>query len=190
MSRYLYRMNSHTQTPVVCVWAVTVMGILLGLIAFAGPTAINAIFNLSIFGSYTAYAIPVLSRLLGGEEWHPGPFNLRRLVRLPYFRPSQPSTQLRVQQSVPIAVTAATWNVFAIIIVMFPGDPDPDSTSMNYTVAVGGGWIALSVVYYFFPKYGGRYWFQGPLANIDRDEAVEVMEQKIRSSDEDEKKGT
>ena len=96
LSRTLRRVHARTQTPVNAVWATALVALALGLLAFAGPTAINAIFSLSIFGSYTAYAIPVLSRLLGGEQWHPGPFNLRRLVRLPYLSPSQSSTQLRV----------------------------------------------------------------------------------------------
>ena len=81
LSRYLYRMNTYTQTPVNCVWAISFVGLLLGLLAFAGPTAINAIFSLAVVGSYTAFAIPILSRLLGGTVWRPGPFNLRRLVR-------------------------------------------------------------------------------------------------------------
>ena len=53
---------------------------LLGLLAFAGSTAINAIFSLGIIGQYTAFTIPVASRLLGGELWIPGPFSLGKIV--------------------------------------------------------------------------------------------------------------
>jgi len=26
--------------------------------------------------------------------------------------------------------------------------------------------MVLSLIYYYFPKYGGVYWFTGPVANI------------------------
>jgi hypothetical protein len=37
---------------------------------------------------------------------------------------------------------------------------------MNYTVVVLGGVLLLSVIWYYFPKYGGVHWFKGPVANI------------------------
>ena len=80
LSRCLYRMNKHTHTPVNCVWEVTGAGILLGLLAFAGKSTIDAIFNLAIVGLYLAFAIPIASRLFGGSVWRPGPFSLRKLV--------------------------------------------------------------------------------------------------------------
>ena len=57
--------------------------LLLGLLAFAGPSANSAIFSLAIAGQYTAYSIPILSRFLGGRPWTPGPFSLGRFVSPP-----------------------------------------------------------------------------------------------------------
>ncbi len=51
-SRYLYRMNGYTGTPVNTVWFVAIGSILLGLLAFAGDAAINAIFAMSITALY------------------------------------------------------------------------------------------------------------------------------------------
>ena len=51
-SKWLYRMNSFTGTPVNTVWFVAVFSILLGLLAFAGDAAINAIFAISVTGLY------------------------------------------------------------------------------------------------------------------------------------------
>lgn len=45
--------------------------------------------------------------------------------------------------------------------------PETSVQEMNYTVAVLGGVMVLSVAWYYFPKYGGVYWFRGPVANID-----------------------
>ena len=51
-SNWLYRMNSFTGTPVNTVWFVAVFSLLLGLLAFAGDAAINAIFSMSIVALY------------------------------------------------------------------------------------------------------------------------------------------
>ena len=40
---------------------------------------------------------------------------------------------------------------------------------MNYTAAVSGGWIILCLLYFYCPKYGGKYWFKGPVNNIALD---------------------
>ncbi|KAF7791784.1 hypothetical protein EIP86_002808 [Pleurotus ostreatoroseus] len=155
LSRYLYRMNRYTQTPVNCVWAVSFVGLLLGLLAFAGQSATSAIFSLTVVGLYIAYTIPIASRLLSKTPWRPGPFSLGIF-------------------SIPVATTAVIWNTLAIVIVMFPTNPGPTGSTMNYTVVVSGGWISLCIAYYFFPKYGGMYWFKGPMANIELEQSGEV----------------
>ena len=56
--------------------------------------------------------------------------------------------------------------IFMSIVFMFPNSPTTTTQDMNYTVDVLGGVMLLSVVWYFFPKYGGVYWFTGPVPNI------------------------
>lgn len=51
-SKWLYRMNNYTGTPVNTVWFVAVFSIILGLLAFAGDAAINAIFSMSVTALY------------------------------------------------------------------------------------------------------------------------------------------
>ena len=58
---------------------------------------------------------------------------------------------------------------FIITILMFPTNINPDAAAMNYTVVVVGGILGSSIVYYFFPKYGGRYWFTGPVRTIEKE---------------------
>ncbi|KAG6844512.1 hypothetical protein H0H87_006337 [Tephrocybe sp. NHM501043] len=41
------------------------------------------------------------------------------------------------------------------------------AANMNYTSVVLCGIMILSVAWFYFPKYGGVYWFTGPVANID-----------------------
>lgn len=42
-----------------------------------------------------------------------------------------------------------------------------DATGMNYSVVVIGGIMFLSLLWYYFPKYGGVHWFKGPISNIE-----------------------
>ena len=66
-----------------------------------------------------------------------------------------------------MSLIAVLFMMFTICIVMFPTAPGPTAGDMNYTVAVSGGWILLCLIYYYFPKYGGMYWFKGPIASVD-----------------------
>ena len=55
---------------------------------------------------------------------------------------------------------------FVSIVFFFPTIPDPTGAEMNYTIAVFGGVIIFATIYYYFPKYGGVYWFEGPVGRI------------------------
>lgn len=89
-SFWLYRMNSFTKTPVNTVWFSGVGAILMGLLAFAGTQAINAVFSISVVALYVAYSIPIVARFLFNNDFKPGPFSLGRWVRLLPFSPRIP----------------------------------------------------------------------------------------------------
>ncbi|TFY80922.1 hypothetical protein EWM64_g3091 [Hericium alpestre] len=147
-SRFIRRINGRTHTPVVAVWFVITVAMVVGLLAFAGPAAVNAIFSLGVVGFFLADSIPISARFLGKNEFRPGPFTLGKF-------------------GLPVAVVAVLWMWFMIIILMFPPSPNPTATTMNYIVVVSGSVILLSLTYYFCPKYGGRYWFKGPIRTVD-----------------------
>ena len=69
-------------------------------------------------------------------------------------------------QSIPVSVTAVFFMVFMVVVFLFPTTPQTSVSEMNYTVVVLGGVMLLSLMWYYFPKYGGVYWFTGPVANI------------------------
>ncbi|KAH9946464.1 APC amino acid permease [Amylocystis lapponica] len=137
-SRYLYRVNRYTRTPVNCAWFSASIAFLLVLLSFAGSEAIYAIFGLGVAAQYVAYSLPILCRFMGGTPW-----------------------------GLPVAIIAVVWMVFSTVIVVFPAEPGPTVTNMNYTSVFLGGWILLCLVYYYFPVYGGVYWFRGPVANVE-----------------------
>ncbi|TDL24693.1 amino acid transporter [Rickenella mellea] len=146
-SSWIYRINAYTKTPVNGVWFAAFIALLLGLLSFAGPAAITAIFALAVAGQNVAYSIPITARFAFKNDFKPGPFCLGRF-------------------SLPVAVVAVLWMIFTTTVFFFPSTPQTNAASMNYTVVVLGGSLLLSLVYYYFPKYGGVHWFKGPVANI------------------------
>ena len=59
-----------------------------------------------------------------------------------------------------------------IAIFCFPANPAPDATSMNYTSLLLGGYILICLAYYYVPVYGGKYWFKGPVGNVESSEGA------------------
>ncbi|CDO70392.1 hypothetical protein BN946_scf184999.g32 [Trametes cinnabarina] len=150
-----------TRTPVNTVWFVAVFSILLGLLAFAGDSAINAIFAMSITALYIA-------RFLGDNDFRPGPFNLG-------------------MWSAPVGAIAVLWMLFMGIVFLFPTSPNPAVPDMNYTVVVLGGVMIFSLIWYYFPKYGGVHWFQGPVPTIVKTEPEEQESGRSSTTDSMEK---
>lgn len=79
-SRYIYALNVRSGSPIYSVWLSGAMGALVGLLVFAGPTALGAIFSMGVIGQYFADSAPIVARFLGGQPFTPGPFTLGRLV--------------------------------------------------------------------------------------------------------------
>ena len=167
-SHIIYRVNPYTRTPVNAVWTCVFIALLLGLLAFAGSAANSAIFSLSVAGQYTAFAIPIMCRFLGGKPWTPGPFTLGRFVRLPVqYNATVAADTCDPYQGLPVGVVAVGWMIFSTVIIAFPGAPAPDAQGMNYMSIVFGGWILLCLAYFYLPVYGGKYWFNGPQRTLE-----------------------
>ncbi|KAJ6499039.1 amino acid/polyamine transporter I [Mycena sanguinolenta] len=161
LSGLLYNINPRTKTPVNAVIFLAFMALLLGLLSFAGPLAITAVFTMSIVCQYIGFATPIIARFVGGQQFVPGPFNLGFM-------------------SAPVAFVASAYMIFMIIVFMFPAIPGPTSHSMNYTAVVLGGTLMLSLGYYFI---SGRHWFTGPVETIRDLDRSNVEEKRSNSSE-------
>ncbi|KAH9477067.1 putative amino-acid permease C11D3.08c [Psilocybe cubensis] len=146
-SKWLYRVNGYTKAPVNTVLFAAGSAIALGLLAFAGSQATNALFSLGVIALYYAFTVPICARFLGKNNFKPGPFYCGIL-------------------SVPISVTAIIFMTFMIIVFLFPTTPQTNVGEMNYAVAFFGGVMVLCLIYYYFPVFGGINWFTGPRANV------------------------
>lgn len=163
LSSWVYRMNAYTGTPVNAVWFAAVLSLLMGVLVFAGDQAINGVFALSVSGLYIAYSIPIVARWVGPGDFKPGPFNLGAF-------------------SLPCAIVAVTFMTVMGVIFLFPETPSVTAGDMNYTVVVLGGVLGLSLVWYWFPVYGGVHWFEGPVRTIGAAAAAPLRETELEGS--------
>lgn len=79
-SRYLYRINRYTGTPVNTVWFSIICSLAIGLLSFVSTQAIDAVFTIAITASYIAYITPITNRFVFKNDFKPGPFYLGKLV--------------------------------------------------------------------------------------------------------------
>lgn len=76
-SNWLMQVNRHTKTPVNAAWFVIFIGSLLGLLTFASPGAIGAIFSLGAIAIYISFTIPIaLKTFSAGSRFKPGEFHV------------------------------------------------------------------------------------------------------------------
>ena len=73
------------------------------------------------------------------------------------------------------------------IVFLFPTDPAPAAADMNYTIVVLGGVMVLSIIYYYFPVYGGVHWFKGPIRTVEDQEGLDNVSQRDSVADSEEK---
>ncbi|KAH6912903.1 APC amino acid permease [Coprinopsis sp. MPI-PUGE-AT-0042] len=146
-SKWLYQINLYTLTPIHTVWYCAFLAICVGLLSFAGPLAISAAFASAVGGQYVAYSIPIAARYLGKNNFEPGPFSLGPL-------------------SAPCAFISVAFMTFMIVVFLFPLTPGVTLGNMNYTVVVLFGVLILSLIWYYFPVYGGVNWFKGPVRTV------------------------
>lgn len=130
--------------------------------------AINSIFNLAIMGLYFAYCMPLVARLCFGN-FKPGVWYMGHTL------------------SLISAVYSVAWMTFLFILLLFPTYPDPKPDEMNYAVVVLGFVLVFCVVYYWFPGYGGKTFFTGPVRTIDEllgnPEVSEGVEKRIKEDE-------
>lgn len=149
-SRYWSRVSPITHTPVWATWGVLTVAALLGLLMFASPVAIGAVFSIGAIGQYTAFTLPVALKLFfdgKSRRFRPGPWNLGRFSK-------------------PLGAIAVAWWALITPALCFPAVKGKDLTAltMNWTVVIYGGSMILAMIYY---AVSARKWFKGPRINIE-----------------------
>ncbi|KAK0317419.1 hypothetical protein LTR82_011457 [Friedmanniomyces endolithicus] len=147
-SRWWKKVNTYTKTPVNALWFDLAINALLGLLMFASPVAIGAVFSIGAIAQYVAFTIPIALRLTAAKnKFRPGPWNLGRWSK-------------------PCGYIACTWVVFIIPVLCFPATKggDLNALNMNYTCVVYGGVMTCALLWY---AIDARKWFKGPKINVE-----------------------
>ncbi|GAK65552.1 APC amino acid permease [Moesziomyces antarcticus] len=171
-SGWVYRINSYTLTPVNSAWWSSAVSAVLCLLGLVNSVAVGAVFSLSVIGASIAYTIPIVARLIAPKDrfkpgvWYLGDF-----------------------WSHIVGWISAAWLTFITVIVCLPSYiPVEAAADMNYACVVTVGTFVFSSAWYYFPKYGGVNWFQGPRSNIDDEEVAAHQVATQLQADEDAKK--
>ncbi|KAL4909464.1 hypothetical protein BDW74DRAFT_187572 [Aspergillus multicolor] len=133
--------------PVRMIWGVVAAAIIIGLLCLINAAASSALFSLAVAGNDLAWLMPILCRLVWGQErFHPGVFYTGRFSK-------------------PIAVTAIVYLAFAILLSMFPTlGPNPTPDDMNYTVVINGALWGGALLYYLLYA---RKTYKGPQMTVN-----------------------
>lgn len=146
--RWWAHVNPRTRTPVNATWGVLSIGALLGLLIFAGPVAIGAVFSIGAIGQYIAFTTPVFLKLFFDRgQFKRGPWHLGKFSK-------------------PINAAAVAWLLVIVPALCFPAYKGADLTpqTMNWTSLIYGAPMLFVMIWWFVDA---RKWFTGPRINID-----------------------
>jgi len=154
-SKFWHKINHRTRTPTNAIWLAAGGAFVLGLPYLWNATAYAAVTSIAVIGLYIAYVLPTLLRLLQGDHFQPGPWNLGRWSR-------------------PIGIVAIVWVAFITILFMLPQVSPVTGSTFNYAPDAVLVVLGFAAAYWFL---SARRWFTGPkvqgteeeLAAIERD---------------------
>lgn len=152
VGHWLAKVDKHTKTPIIAVWANIIICIAINLIALASDTAIDAIFNVCSAALDWSYVVPIIAKLIF-NRYQPGPWNLGKF-------------------SVPVNLWASLWTTFISIIFFMPTELPVTVKDMNYAVVFFVGVIVLAISLWFL---GGKKVYRGPEAAAPKPETLMVM---------------
>ncbi|KIL56787.1 hypothetical protein M378DRAFT_172402 [Amanita muscaria Koide BX008] len=164
-SRWLKIVSRRTDTPVNAVWFVMFMSAVIGLFSLSA-TALASLSGAAVVGLYSSYAIPIFLRVTSGRKrFKPGPFSLGRF-------------------SVPIGITAVSYCLFVVVFMSFPFTQQiRQASDMNFTFVIVAAVFIFSALSWVI---SARWWFTGPVPNIDTSESetkAESLEGKEKEAE-------
>ncbi|EEB06987.1 hypothetical protein SJAG_02062 [Schizosaccharomyces japonicus yFS275] len=145
-SKYWYKINKTTTTPLVAVWLNVVFCIALNLIGLGSLETIEAIFSVCAIALDWSYVLPIACKLIFGKRlgYKPGPWNLGRF-------------------SVFIGAYAVLWTAFVSVIFLMPTMRPVTAKNMNYACVVLFVVLLFSLIYWYS---GANKRYVGPRVNI------------------------
>ena len=138
--------------PLWSIFCTTVISLLLALINIGSSVAFNALTSLVIAAFYSSFlvaaSVVLLKRVTKQASpicW--GPFTLGRA-------------------GLPVTIISIAYSIIGIFFSFWPPSVDPTAISMNWSVAVYGGALLFSVI--FWAVYGRKV-YKGPIIEVRAD---------------------
>ncbi|KAF8186361.1 amino acid/polyamine transporter I [Pholiota molesta] len=136
-SRRLSSINSLPNTSNIATWLPIMISMVLGLLAFAGTSAVcRTLFSSAVVSQFVAYTIAIIGSRFGSaskSDRRKSAFSLGIL-------------------SLPVAVASTIVMVVLSVILLFPDTEHPSGGTMNYTAAILGGTLVLALTDFYFAK--------------------------------------
>jgi amino acid transporter len=151
-SSFWHKINHRTRTPTNSIWLAAIGAFILGLPYLWSYTAYAAVTSIAVIGLYVAYVAPVTLRLLAGNKFQPGPWQLGRWSR-------------------PIGIIATIWVCFIFVLFMLPQALPITVSSFNYTPLVFLVVLGGSSLWYFT---SAKNWFKGPKVQGSAEELAAI----------------
>ncbi|KAK5055977.1 hypothetical protein LTR84_012527 [Exophiala bonariae] len=149
-----FRKLSSRKMAVNAALLVCAFGIAITTAVIGSTVAFSAITATATICTNVSYLIPIVARqTVGRKSFVPAKWNLGRF-------------------SLPLAVIAALWILFLVAALVLPQLYPVDSQTLNYAPICIGIVSFVSIVGWFFPKWGGRHWFEGPIKTITEQELL------------------
>jgi len=152
-SYYIAQVHSPSALPLWAIGVTTVANLLLALINIGSTTAFNALTGLTVCGFYASFLIAAFVMLhkrltTADSDIHWGPFKLGRW-------------------GVPITLLSIAYSLLGFFFSFFPPTKEVTPVTMNWSSAVFGGVLLLSLVHWFF---FARHVYTGPVVEVDYQE--------------------
>ncbi|KAL6853882.1 hypothetical protein ACP4OV_019911 [Aristida adscensionis] len=144
-SRVWYRVNKQ-EVPVNVVWLSVAVAFVMALTSLGSQVAFQAMVSIATIGQYIAYALPILFRVTTARKsFIPGPFHLGKY-------------------GLVVGWAAVAWVALVTVLFSLPVAYPVAADNFNYTPVAVGGVLLLSVGAW---ALHARFWFQGPITNVD-----------------------
>lgn len=144
-SNYFAKVNKTLALPLRSIVLCSIIPCLIGLINIGSTVALNAMISLTIAGLFISYLIPIMLLMikkLKGEEIKYGPFKMPRSF------------------GIAVNVFAAIFLTLSTFFSFFPPVANPNAVTMNWSIAVFGGFVIIGFVWY---GIRGRKQYSGPV---------------------------
>ncbi|KAI3914074.1 hypothetical protein MKW92_040138 [Papaver armeniacum] len=140
-----HKLNKN-EVPVNAVWLSVAISFVMALTSLLSLVAFQSMVSIATVGINISYVIPIFYRItLGHKTFTRGPFNLGRYGMV-------------------VGWIAVIWVAAMTVLFSLPVAYPITRDTFNYTPAAIGGLLILVVSWWIVDA---RYWFKGPITNID-----------------------